>query len=35
MTAVERQKTWKKRMEVKGKELIDLKKMGERGMKEL
>ena len=33
--AIGKQKTWQKRMQAKGKLLIDLKKMGERGFKEL
>jgi hypothetical protein len=33
--AVGRQKTWQKRLQIKGKHLIDLKKMGERCFKEL
>jgi hypothetical protein len=33
--AVERQKELQKRMDVKGKVIIDLRKLGERGNKEL
>jgi hypothetical protein len=35
LKAVDRQKAWQRRIEVKGKHLIELKKMGERGQKEL
>ena len=32
---LESQKTWQRRLEIKGKEIIELKKLGERGYKEL